>query len=40
MKYCSIEDLGFNGNGKTGLLLELYYNDNSYFRDVYMTSNK
>jgi hypothetical protein len=40
VKYCSIEDLGFNGNGKTGLLLELYYNDNSYFRDVYMTSNK
>ena len=40
VKYCSIEDLGFNGNGKTGLLLELYYNDNSYVRDVYMTSNK
>ena len=40
LKYCSVENLGFNGNGKTGLLLELYYNDNSYFRDVFMTSNK
>ncbi len=38
-RYCSIENLGFNGNGKTGLLLELYYNDNSYFRDVFMSSN-
>jgi len=39
-KYCSVEDLGFNGNGKTGVLLELYYNDNCYFRDVFMSSNK
>jgi len=39
-RYCSIENLGFNGNSKTGLLLELYYNDNSYFRDVYMSSNR
>ncbi|MFB6619343.1 glycosyl hydrolase family 28-related protein [Streptomyces sp. NPDC085524] len=39
-RYCSVENLGFNGNGKTGLLLELYYNNNSYFRDVFMTSNK
>ncbi|MEV6041767.1 glycosyl hydrolase family 28-related protein [Nonomuraea sp. NPDC052116] len=38
-RYCSMENLGFNGNGKTGLLLELYYNDNSYFRDVFMSSN-
>ncbi|WP_429216525.1 glycosyl hydrolase family 28-related protein [Kitasatospora sp. MAP12-9] len=37
--YCSVENLGFNGNGKTGLLLELYYNDNSYIRDVFMSSN-
>ncbi|MFI1814847.1 glycosyl hydrolase family 28-related protein [Streptomyces sp. NPDC020422] len=39
-RYCSVENLGFNGNGKTGLLLELYYNNNSYFRDVFMTSNR
>jgi hypothetical protein len=39
-RYCSIENLGFNGNSKTGLLLELYYNDNSYFRDVYLSSNR
>jgi Pectate lyase superfamily protein len=38
-RYCSIENLGFSGNGRTGLLLELYYNDNSYFRDVFMSSN-
>ncbi|MEV2271263.1 glycosyl hydrolase family 28-related protein [Nonomuraea africana] len=39
-RYCSVDNLGFNGNGKTGLLLELYYNDNSYVRDVFMTSNR
>ncbi|MER5748290.1 glycosyl hydrolase family 28-related protein [Streptomyces sp. NPDC002088] len=38
-RYCSVDNLGFNGNGKTGLLLELYYADNCYFRDVFMTSN-
>ncbi|MFE0463492.1 glycosyl hydrolase family 28-related protein [Kitasatospora sp. NPDC058965] len=38
-RYCSLENLGFNGNNKTGLLLELYYNDNTYVRDVYMSSN-
>ncbi|GAA1265034.1 hypothetical protein GCM10009665_62930 [Kitasatospora nipponensis] len=39
LSYCSVENLGFNGNNKTGLLVELYYNNNSYFRDVYMSSN-
>ncbi|MFE9426627.1 glycosyl hydrolase family 28-related protein [Kitasatospora sp. NPDC006697] len=39
LRYCSVENLGFNGAGRTGLLLELYYNDNSYFRDLYLTSN-
>lgn len=39
-KYCSVESLGFNGNGQTGSLLELYYADNLYFRDVFMSSNK
>jgi len=38
--YCAVEDLGFNGNGLTGLLLELYYNSASYFRDIYMSSNR
>jgi Pectate lyase superfamily protein len=38
-RYCSIQDLGLNGNRKTGLLLELYYNSCSYFRDVFMSSN-
>ncbi|WP_329255951.1 glycosyl hydrolase family 28-related protein [Streptomyces sp. NBC_01478] len=38
-RYCSVDDLGFNGNNHTGLLLELYYTDNCYFRDVFMTSN-
>ncbi|MCX4744381.1 glycoside hydrolase family 55 protein [Kitasatospora sp. NBC_01287] len=39
LSYCSVENLGFNGNGRTGLLLELYYNNNSYVRDVFMSSN-
>ena len=39
LSYCAIEDLGFNGNNKTGLLLELYYTDNCYVRDVYMSDN-
>ncbi|AUG75220.1 hypothetical protein CFP65_0241 [Kitasatospora sp. MMS16-BH015] len=38
-RYCSVENLGFNGSGRTGLLLELYYNDDTYVRDVYMSSN-
>ena len=39
-KYCSIENLGFNGNGLTGSVLELYYADNLYFRDIFISSNK
>ncbi|MGW4809433.1 glycosyl hydrolase family 28-related protein [Kitasatospora sp. NPDC004272] len=39
-RYCSVEDLGFNGNGRTGLVIELYYNDNTVVRDVYITSNQ
>jgi hypothetical protein len=38
-KYCSIESLGFNGNGHTGLVLQLYYADNHYFRDLFVSSN-
>ncbi|MEV4560369.1 glycosyl hydrolase family 28-related protein [Kitasatospora sp. NPDC049285] len=37
--YCAVENLGFNGAGRTGLVLELYYNNNSVIRDVYVTSN-
>ena len=39
VKYSSIEQLGLNGNSKTGLLLQLYYADDLTFRDVFMTSN-
>ncbi len=39
LSYCSVENLGFNGNSMTGLLLELYYNNNTYVRDVFMSSN-
>lgn len=39
-KYCAVEDLGFNGNGQTGSLLELYYADNLHFSNVFMSSNK
>ncbi|GAA2750541.1 glycosyl hydrolase family 28-related protein [Kitasatospora cinereorecta] len=39
-RYCAVQDLGLNGNNRTGLLLELYYNDNTYVRDVYLTSNR
>jgi hypothetical protein len=38
-KYCSIQDLGFSGNSNTGLIFRLYYADNLFFRDVYVTSN-
>ena len=38
-RYCAIEDLGLNGNLRTGLVLELYYNNNTYVRDVYVSSN-
>ncbi|MFE5792215.1 glycosyl hydrolase family 28-related protein [Streptomyces sp. NPDC056503] len=39
-RYCSVDNIGFNGNGKTGLLLELYYANNCTVRDVFMTSNR
>ncbi|MFJ1754779.1 glycosyl hydrolase family 28-related protein [Kitasatospora sp. NPDC088134] len=38
-RYCAVEDLGFNGNNRSGLVLELYYNDNTVVRDVYITNN-
>lgn len=39
LRYCSIEDLGFNGNSKTGLVIQLYYADNMFFRDMFISSN-
>lgn len=38
-KYCTVQNLAFNGNSKTGLLFELYYADNLLFRDLLLTSN-
>lgn len=38
-KYCSLENLGFNGNTTTGSLLLTYYADNLYFRDCRFTNN-
>lgn len=38
-RYCAIENLGLDGKGRTGLLLELYYTNNAHIRDVYLTSN-
>lgn len=38
-KFCSVENLLINGNGKTGLVFQCYYADNLYFRDVKITSN-
>jgi hypothetical protein len=38
-RYCSVEDMTLNGNAKTGLLLQLYYNNNCLFQNVFFTSN-
>lgn len=38
-KYCTVESIGFNGNGFTGDVFQCYYADNLLFRDVYVTSN-
>lgn len=38
-RFSGIESLGINGNGKTGLVLQLYYADNLLFRDMVITSN-
>lgn len=39
VRYFSLENIGLNGNSKTGALLQAYYADNMSVRDVYMTSN-
>jgi hypothetical protein len=39
VRYCGIENLGFNGNGLTGTVWQLYYCDNFFVRDVQVTSN-
>lgn len=38
-RFCSVESIGFNGNGFTGNVWQCYYADNLLFRDVYVTSN-
>ena len=39
VRYSTVESLGFNGNGLTGLVFQLYYADNLVFRDVFISSN-
>jgi len=38
-RYSSVENIGLNGNSTSGALLQLYYADNLYFREVHFTSN-
>lgn len=38
-KYCSLEQLHLSGNGNTGLLLQLYYADDLFFRDLDLVNN-
>ena len=38
-RYCSVESIGFNGNGLTGLIFQCYYADNLLFRDVNVANN-
>lgn len=38
-RQCSINNMRLDGNSKTGTLLKLYYADNLYFMNVYMTNN-
>lgn len=39
VRYCSLENIGINGNSQTGPALQLYYVDNFYCRDVQINSN-
>jgi hypothetical protein len=39
VRYCGIENLGFNGNSQTGTVLQLYYCDNFDCRNVQINSN-
>jgi len=38
-RYCTVESLGFDGNGKTGVVFQCYYADNITMRDVYVNDN-
>jgi len=38
-RYCTVESLGVNGNGQSGLVFQCYYADNILLRDVFVTSN-
>lgn len=39
VRYAGLRDIGLNGNGLSGLLLQLFYADNLSFQNVYMSSN-
>lgn len=39
VKYGTVQNLGINGNSKTGSCLQLYYNDNFCVRDIYIFNN-
>jgi len=38
-RQCSIHNMRLHGNSKTGTLLKLYYADNLFFMNLYMTNN-
>jgi hypothetical protein len=38
-RYCSVESIGFNGNGLTGIIFQCYYVDNLLVRDVNVANN-
>lgn len=39
VRYCSVENLGFNGNSQTGSVWQLYYVDNFYAQNCNVNSN-
>lgn len=38
-RYCSLENIGVNGNNQTGALVDCYYVDNMIFSEVYFNNN-
>jgi hypothetical protein len=39
VRYTTVENLKFHGNSQTGAVIQMYYNDNSTLRDVYIVNN-
>lgn len=39
VRYCSVDNLGLNGNGQSGTALQLYYVDNFYIQNSQINSN-